>query len=84
MTNGPSSEIIEPDRAIECQEKLYVPVMRVIDDAVLAGWSTPEVFAAIEEVIRNRRMSYADDPDPPDAPSEISEVSNLDGATANL
>ncbi|KQS84295.1 hypothetical protein ASG58_21230 [Rhizobium sp. Leaf383] len=84
MTNGPSSGINEADRALECQEKLDEPVMRLIDDAVLAGWSTPEVFDALEEVIRNRRLSYAEDPDPADAPSEISMVSDLDGATANL
>ncbi|KQR79279.1 hypothetical protein [Rhizobium sp. Leaf341] len=84
MTSGPRDNSSGPDRAFDCQESLGLPVTRIIDDAVMAGWTTPEVFDALEEVIRNRRLSYAEDPDPADAPSEISMVSTLDGATANL
>ncbi|PYE41642.1 hypothetical protein DFI02_110139 [Rhizobium sp. PP-F2F-G20b] len=73
-----------PDRDLECQEQLNLPVLDLIDQAVTAGWKTLEVFDALEEVMRNRRLSYAEDPDPADAPSEISIVSGLDGATANL
>ncbi|PYE30752.1 hypothetical protein C8J38_11317 [Rhizobium sp. PP-WC-2G-219] len=84
MTNGPSSDLIGPDRALKCQEKVNVPVTRLIDDAVLAGWRTTEVFDALEEIIRNRRLSYAEDAGAADAPSEISMTPGLDGATANL
>lgn len=84
MIRAPRTEAAGPDRELECQEQLDVPVMMLIDLAVTAGWKTPEVFDALEEVIRNRRLSYAEDPDPADAPSEISMVSGLDGATANL
>ncbi|NHT77624.1 hypothetical protein G8E10_18110 [Rhizobiaceae bacterium CRRU44] len=73
-----------PDRALECQEKFNVPVTRLIDDAVLAGWRIPEVFDAMEEVIRNRRRSYAEAPDPADSLLEIAMPPDLDGATANL
>ena len=71
MIRSPRAESTGPDRDLECQEQLDVPVMELIDMAVTAGWTTPEVFNALEEVIRNRRLSYAEDPDPADAPSEI-------------
>ena len=84
MIRAPRAEVTGTDRELECQEQLHVPIMELIEMAVTAGWSTPEVFDALEEIIRIRRLSYAEDPDPADAPSEISMVSNLDGATANL
>ena len=84
MIRAPRAEAIGPDRELECQEQLDVPVMDSIDIAVTAGWRTPEVFDALEEVIRNRRLYYAKDPDPADASSEITMGSGLDGATANL
>ena len=30
-----------------------------IEQAVTAGWSAPEVFSALEEVIHNQRLAYA-------------------------
>ncbi|PYE23928.1 hypothetical protein C8J32_10641 [Rhizobium sp. PP-CC-3A-592] len=84
MVRSPRAEATGPDRNLACQEQLYVPVRALSDQAVTAGWTTPEVFDALEEVIRKCRLSYAEDPDPADASSEISIVSGFDGATANL
>lgn len=47
MINAPRAEVTGPDRALECQEQLDLPVLGLIDQAVTAGWTTPEVFDAL-------------------------------------
>jgi hypothetical protein len=55
-----------PDRDLDCQEALETALQSLIEDAQQSGWKRTESFDAIEELIRNFRLAYAEDPDPAD------------------
>jgi L-alanine-DL-glutamate epimerase-like enolase superfamily enzyme len=57
-----------PDRDLQCQENLEPAVQELIADANAAGWGTAEVLDALDELLRNLRLAYAEDPDPEDDP----------------
>ncbi|CAH0339557.1 hypothetical protein [Rhizobium sp. CECT 9324] len=57
------------DRAIDCQQSIEGALLSIIEDAQGSGWNRPEAFDAIEELVRNFRLAYAEDPDPADDPS---------------
>ena len=58
-----------PDRAIDCQEAVDLPLRELVNSMVVLGWRTPEVFDALEEVIKNQRRAYDADPDPAEDPT---------------
>lgn len=58
-----------PDRDLELQEQLEPIIQSLLEDAQQSGWSKPETFDAIEELIKNLRLAYAEDPDPADDPT---------------
>lgn len=47
MIAPPHRSPIHPDRPIECEEKLAPVLDRLVDEAVVAGWSAAEVEAAL-------------------------------------
>ena len=76
---APTLAANHPDRARACAEAFELALMKLIDGAVTVGWRAPECFDAIEEVIHNQRLAYAEDPDPLDAPDETDPQPRYDG-----
>jgi hypothetical protein len=60
-----------PDRDIHCQESFSRVMQQIIADATMQGWGTIETINAIEEILKNIRVAYDEDPDPQNPPSEI-------------
>lgn len=50
------------------QDFLRARVQALIADANGAGWGTPEVLAALSNVVRDTKHEYNEDPDPADEP----------------
>jgi hypothetical protein len=69
MIRAPSKIIGDEDRSLEIEELLDEPFRNLVDEAATAGWSTPEVLNALEELVRNYRIAYEIDPDPADDPA---------------
>ncbi|MCV9997312.1 hypothetical protein OE766_03550 [Pararhizobium sp. YC-54] len=61
-----------PDRDLNCQEAVEPELQRIINDATTHGWATIETINAIEEVVKNFRVAYAEDPDPTEKPPKVS------------
>ena len=59
-----------PDRDLECQESIEPTMREILDQANQRGWGTVETMNAMEEVLRNLRLAYAEDPDPQEDPPE--------------
>lgn len=69
--NAPKLPASHPDRDAHCQESLSRILQQIVADANMQGWGTTETINAMEEVLKNIRAAYDEDPDPADAPSEI-------------
>ena len=46
-----------------------MPVRELVDRMVTAGWRAPEVFEALQAVIRHQLRAYHADPDPAEDPT---------------
>lgn len=68
--DAPDYAVTHPDRDLDCQEAVEPDVQRIIADANKNGWGTLEAIAAVEEVLKNLRLAYAEDPDPAEDPPE--------------
>lgn len=60
-----------PDRDLNCQEAVEPELQHIIADATTNGWGTIETISAIEEVMKNLRVAYAEDPDPAEDPPNL-------------
>ena len=60
--------VSHPDRQLTCQEAVERDLREMIDKANVHGWGTIETMDAIEDVLRNLRLAYAEDPDPTEEP----------------
>lgn len=58
----------DADREIDLEEGIDEIVQRMEAKLNEAGFSTHEVLNALEEVVRNRRLALAEDPDPAEDP----------------
>lgn len=56
----------DPDRKLELEERLDDRVVDVVAEANDAGYGTEEVLDALDDVIDNQKLVYAEDPDPAD------------------
>ncbi len=65
---APTYEVSHPDRSLSCQETIERDMQDIVDKANMRGWGTVEVMDAMEEVLRNLRHAYAEDPDPVEEP----------------
>jgi len=74
MIRAPSHVIGEEHRSLEIEEMLDEPFRKLVDEAATAGWDTPEVLNALEELVRNYRVAYDIDPDPADDPQAESQA----------
>lgn len=68
---APDYVVSHPDRALGCQEALEPELQRILADANTHGWGTLETISAMEEVLKNLRIAYAEDPDPAEEMDEI-------------
>lgn len=66
--DAPNYPVSHPDRALACQEAVELDLLRMIEEANTNGWGTIETITAIEEVMKNLRLAYAEDPDPAEDP----------------
>lgn len=48
-----------------------MPLRKLVDDAISAGWEPSEVFRALESLVEYQRNAYGEDPDPADDPNWI-------------
>ncbi|MBP1862287.1 hypothetical protein [Rhizobium herbae] len=53
--------VSHPDRDLACQETVESALQDIIADANTKGWGTIETINAMEEVLRNLRLAYAED-----------------------
>ncbi|WP_275784586.1 hypothetical protein [Pararhizobium gei] len=67
---APTHPVGDMNRSLECEGHLDAPIRQLVDEAVTAGWTAPEIFMAIEEVVKAQRSVYSADPDPVDTPVE--------------
>ena len=72
----PKNHLFTEDRHLQCQELVDPLVRDLIDKANMGGWGTIETMEAIEEVTKNLRLAYAEDPDPAEDPNEDARTSN--------
>ena len=69
-TDTPRHDVSHADRDLECQEAIEPLMREILDRANQNGWGTVESFNAMEEVLKNLRLAYAEDPDPVDDVAE--------------
>lgn len=62
--DAPRLALDHPDRHIECEHALDMPVRDLVDEAITKGWTAEELYAAIVNVIAGQRIAYGHDPDP--------------------
>jgi len=67
---APTHIIGDTNRSLECEQHFAAPIRDLLDQAGVAGWTAREVFIAIEEVVKDLRSAYKDDPDPADTSTE--------------
>lgn len=76
----PKNHLFTEDRHLQCQEAMDAMMRDLIDKANMKGWGTIETMEAIEEVMKNLRLAYAEDPDPAEDPPTDSGDANDFGA----
>ncbi len=72
MINAPKYPVSHEDRHLACQEEVDGPLQMILDEATTHGWGTVETISAMEEVLKNMRIAYAEDPDPAEDPPSLS------------
>jgi hypothetical protein len=68
MIDAAKHPVSHEDRHISCQEAVDGPIQAIIDRACTQGWGTIETISAMEEVLKNLRTAYAEDPNLDDDP----------------
>ncbi|WP_426130233.1 hypothetical protein [Pararhizobium sp. PWRC1-1] len=71
MINEPKYPVSHEDRNLACQEEVDGPLQIILDQANTHGWGTIETISAMEEVLKNMRIAYAEHPDPAEEMDEI-------------
>jgi hypothetical protein len=62
--DAPKNHLFKEDRHLHCQAAIDPMLRALIDKANMNGWGSIETMDAIEEVMKNLRIAYAEDPDP--------------------
>ncbi|WP_426229278.1 hypothetical protein [Pararhizobium sp. DWP3-4] len=74
MINTPKLPVSHEDRHLLCQEEVDGSLQDIINRATTNGWGTMETIGAMEEVLKNLRIIYADHPHPNEGdPKETNE-----------
>jgi len=61
LITSPRAHVTGPDRHLDCQGALEDEFVALIDRAVAAGWTRPEVLAALIDLCDNRALADAED-----------------------
>jgi hypothetical protein len=64
MIETPKLPVSHEDRRLLCQEEVDGSMQDILDRATSHGWGTFETISAMEEVLKNLRIMYADHPHP--------------------
>lgn len=72
MVDEPKYPVSHEDRHLACQEEVDGPLQMILDRATTRGWGTIETITAMEKVLKNMRLVYAEDPDPAEDPQNLS------------
>jgi hypothetical protein len=64
MINTPKLSVSHKDRHLLCQEEVDGSLQDLLDRATTHGCGTLETITAMEEVLKNLRIAYADHPHP--------------------
>ena len=67
MINTPKLPVSHEDRHLLCQEEVDGSLQEILDRATTNGWGTFETISAMEAVLKNLRLMYADHPHPNEA-----------------
>ena len=78
---APKFRTSHPDRDLQCQESIEGVMQEILAEANMQGWGTVETMNAMEEVLRNLRLAYAD-ADTEDAPGETDHEPSNDWPAA--
>lgn len=65
---APKYQASHPERDLQCQESIEPAMHEILTDANMHGWGTNETMNAMEEVLKQLRLAYVEDPDPADDP----------------
>jgi len=71
------------DRQLACQEAVEGAMQEVVADANTKGWGTIETINAMESVLKDLRIAYAEDPDPADEMEELDPAPSGDPDPSN-
>lgn len=63
-TRPPSYDSTHPEYLTACKEALDNAVRELVDLAIVSGWEPAAVFASLDQIVRNQKLAYAEDPDP--------------------
>jgi hypothetical protein len=77
---APNHIIGDMNRSLECEQHFAAPIRDLLDQAVTAGWTAQEVFIAIEEVVKDLRSAYKEDPNSADTTTETPPSDGLSAA----
>lgn len=72
---APTRVIGDTNRSLECEQHFAAPIRGLLDQAVTAGWTAQEIFIAIEEVVKDLRSAYKDDPNSADTTQPPDDLS---------
>jgi len=61
VITSPRQHVTGPDRHLDCQEALEDEFVALIDRAEVAGWTRPEILAALIDLCANRALADAED-----------------------
>ncbi|WP_426238191.1 hypothetical protein [Pararhizobium sp. DWP1-1-3] len=77
MINTPKLPVTHEDRHLLCQEEVDGSLQVIIDRATTNGWGTMETIGAMEEVLKNLRIMYADNPHPDEDAADSGDATDL-------
>ena len=72
---GPKRRGEYENRGIDCQWAIENEIALVVDRAQSVGWKVEETLDAVEEIVRQLRQAFAEDPDPSEDPVLLDEPS---------
>jgi hypothetical protein len=73
MIDTPKLPVSDDDRHLLCQEEVDGSMQDILDRATTHGWGTFETISAMEEVLKNMRIMYADHPHPNESSRDSNE-----------
>lgn len=80
MVDALKHPVTHKDRPLSRHEEVNGPLQMLPDRATTNGWGALEIISAMEQVLKNLRLAYAERPDPAEDPPTDSGDANDFGA----